>query len=59
MLLVLNMVQLYEMIIVIEGQNLLNKNGVQQMLVVQHGLQVNGHLYGLEIRMIYLDLIFV
>jgi hypothetical protein len=50
-LFVLMVVQSYEMIIVIEDQNLLNKNGVQQMLLVQHGRQLIGHLYVLKIKL--------
>ena len=38
------------MIIVIDDLNLLNKNGVQQMLAVQHGLLGNGHLYVKQIN---------
>ncbi len=49
-LFVLITIQLYETIIVIDELNLLNKNGVQQMLVVQHGRLVNGHLYVSKIK---------
>jgi hypothetical protein len=38
------------MIIVIDDLNLLSKNGVQQMLAVQHGLLENGHLYVKQIN---------
>jgi hypothetical protein len=50
-LFVLIVVQLYEMIIVIDDPNLLNKNGVRRMLVVRHGRLLNGHLYVLKIKL--------